>query len=171
MSWQVEFGEGTCGLRSLHVFIEHIVPSLLFKRLLSEVGQLLGIPTLAPGNEEVCQLAFDGRHLLQIVHVEGRDHILLSCPVGSGEITAEQAIFAASSNFMQAAGGAVACAAPDGRLVLQFGMPTESCQASTLLSAMERLLDEVEGWETKLSSSSARSDVMRHDMALQLHSA
>ena len=122
-----------------------------FLNLVSEVGLLLGIPALSPGNDDVCQLAFDNRHLLQIVYVRARNQILLSCPVGPSKITAEQALLAASNNFMQAAGGAVACATPDGRLVLQVGMSEKFCQASTLVSTIESLLDQVEAWEVKLT--------------------
>jgi hypothetical protein len=134
------------------------VSSSSFSNLLSEVGQLLGIPALAPSTDGICQLAFDGRHLLQIVYVGVRDQILLSCPVGPSQITAEQALLAANNNFMQAAGGAVACAAPDGRLVLQFGIVGGACQANTLLLAIESLLDQVETWEVKLSSVSTSFD-------------
>lgn len=147
------------------------MPSLSFSRLLSEVGQVLGIPALAPSNEDVCQLAFDGRHLLQIVYIGARDHILLSCPVGPSKITAEQALLAASSNFMQAAGGAVACAAPDGRLVLQAGVLSGSCQARTLLSAIEGLLEQVETWEVKLARACPPLDVSKTNMSFQLHRA
>lgn len=147
------------------------MPSLSFSRLLSEVGQLLGIPTLAPSSEGVCQLAFDNRHLLQIVYVGGRGQILLSCPIGSNNITPEQAMLVARSNFMQAAGGAVACAAPDGRLMLQFGVASDSCQASTLLSAIEVLLDEVETWEVRLSRTFPPVNPKRRDMVLHRRSA
>lgn len=146
------------------------MPSLSFSRLLSELGQLLGIPTLAPSSEGLCQLAFDGRHLLQIVWVRGREHILLSCPIGSSGITAEQALLAASSNFMQAAGGAVACAAPDGRLMLQLGVSMGSCEASTLMSAIEGLLDQVESWEVKLSRAPSFLGTPSN-IALQLRTA
>ena len=153
------------------VFVEHIVPSFLFSRLLSETGQLLGMPSLAPSSEGVCQLAFDGRHLVQIVDVRARDHILLSCFIGSEKITAEQAMLVASSNFMQAAGGAVACATPDGRLMLQFGIARTACQASLLLSAIEALLNQVETWEAKLSRATMSAHNSRDFLALKLSSA
>ena len=150
------------------VFVERTVPSILFSRLLSEMGQLLGIPDLTPSSEGVCQLAFDGRHLVQIVDIGVRDHILLSCPVGPGKITAEQAFLVASSNFMQAAGGAVACVAPDGRLMLQLGISRALCQGSTLLSAIEALLNNVETWQVKLSRATLPAHDFRHTMAFTM---
>lgn len=147
------------------------MPSLSFSRLLSDIGQLLGIPSLAPSSEGVCRLAFDGRHLVDIVDVVGREHILVSCPVGPSKVTAEQAMLVASSNFMQAAGGAVACAAPDGRLMLQLGVSHALCEADTLLSAIESLLNQVETWEVNLSRVSSSRDSSRRDMAARMRSA
>lgn len=147
------------------------MPSLSFLRLLSDVGQLLGIPSLAPSSDGVCRLAFDGRHLVDIVDVAGRDHILVSCPIGPSKITAEQAMLVASSNFMQAAGGAVACAAPDGRLMLQFGVARAECEASSLLSAIEALLNQVETWEINLSRVPVSADSQRRDMGARMRSA
>lgn len=163
-------GSEVCGVNFLPVIIhpnELIVSSSSFLNLLSEVGRMLGIPALAPSNDGVCQLAFDNRHLLQIVYVRPRNQILLSCPVGPSKITAEQALLAASNNFMQAAGGAVACASPDGRLVLQLGINEGSCQANVLVSAIESLLDQVEAWEVKLTRTTftqerSRPDALRH---------
>lgn len=154
-----------------YVSFEHTVPSLSFSLLLSDVGQLLGIPSLAPSSEGVCRLAFDGRHLVDIVDVAGRDHILVSCPIGPSKLTAEQAMLVASSNFMQAAGGAVACASPDGRLTLQFGVSRAVCEANTLLSAIEALLNQVETWEINLSRAPLSGDSRRRDMVVRVRSA
>jgi len=160
----------TVSTSTITCFHEHNVSSASFSNLLSEVGQLLGIPSLVPNTDEICQLAFDGRHLLQIVYVGARDQIVLSCPVGASKITADQALLAASSNFMQAAGGAVACASPDGRLVLQFGLLGAGCQAPTLISAIESLLDQVETWEMRLvraaSSQTSRAPTASHHMLM-----
>ncbi|WP_410900901.1 CesT family type III secretion system chaperone, partial [Pseudoalteromonas sp. SIMBA_162] len=38
-----------------------------FAQVLSELGQALGIPALAPAEGGLCQLAFDGRHLVQLM--------------------------------------------------------------------------------------------------------
>lgn len=151
-------------------YVELIVPSLSFPHLLSDVGRILGIPSLAAGRDGTCQLAIDGRHLLQIVYVGRRDRVLLSCPVGPSRVTPDQALIAARSNFMQAAGGAVACVAPDGRLTLQFGVELSS-SPETVLSAIESLVNEVEKWEVALSRSPVASRPRRRDPMLHRQSA
>ncbi|MVW78564.1 Tir chaperone family protein [Bordetella sp. 02P26C-1] len=146
-------------------YVELIVPSLSFTQLLSDLGQKLGIPSLTPTVEGMCQLAIDGRHLLQIVDVSRRGLILLSCPVGPSTVTPELAVLMARSNFMQAAGGAVACTAPDGRLLLQLGV-AGSCPPETVLSAIESLIDEVEKWEVSLSRVPTAPRPRRRDALL-----
>ena len=126
------------------------------------------MPALAPGDDGVCQLVFDGRHVVTIVNFRARDHILLSCAVSSSGITAALAMLMASSNFMQAAGGTVACMAPDGRLILQLGVPQADCQAAGLLSAIECLLDQVETWESNLSRVAHNVDSAGGELVLSL---
>lgn len=147
------------------------MPSLSFSRLLSDVGQLLGIPSLAPSSEGMCQLAFDARHRVDIVNVADREHVLVSCSVGPGKLTAEQAMLVACGNFMQTAGGVVACAAPDGRLTLQFGVAHAVCQADTLLSRIEALLQQVETWEINLSRSDLENEAPPLDLTFRIRSA
>lgn len=147
------------------------MPSLSFSHLLSDVGRLLGIPSLAPSSEGMCQLAFDARHRVDIVNVTEREHVLVSCSVGPDKLTAEQAVLVACSNFTQAAGGVVACAAPDGRLTLQFGISYAVCQADTLLSAIEALLHQVETWEVNLSCSAPANDAPQPDLIVRMRSA
>lgn len=144
------------------------MPNSSFAYLLSDVGQLLGMPALAPGDDGVCQLVFDSRHVVTIVNFRARGYILLSCAVSSSGITAAQAMLMASSNFMQAAGGTVACTAPDGRLTLQLGVPQADCQATRLLSAIECLLDQVEIWESNLSRAAPNVDNAGGELALNL---
>jgi hypothetical protein len=118
--------------------------------LLSEVGRSIGIPQLAAGDDQSCQILFDGRHQVSIVHIPTRGHILLSCAVGATTLTADQALEVVRSNFMQAAGGIVACASPkDGRLLLQYGVPRNEASAATILTSIEALLQQVEAWEVK----------------------
>lgn len=130
---------------------------------------MLGIADLAPGEGDICQLAFDGRHVVQILAVASRGYVLISCQVGAAAIDSAQAMLAARSNFMQAAGGAVACAAPDGRLHLQLSIPAKECHAAILMSAIEALLNEVEAWEARLARSESSLNAP-HDPAFLLRS-
>ena len=94
-----------------------------FAVLFVDIGQILGIAGLASSQGDLYQLAFDGRHAVQIVALGGRGHNLISCQVGVAAMDPAQAMLAARSNFMQAApGGVIACAAPNGRLHLQFSI-------------------------------------------------
>ncbi|OMG76822.1 hypothetical protein BIZ92_17070 [Achromobacter xylosoxidans] len=120
-----------------------------FAQALSELGLALGIPALAPAEGGLCQLAFDGRHLVQLLAHGARGQILLSCAVGGGKMDGAQALLAAQGNFLQAGGGVVACAAPDGRMHLQLGVPREQCNAQALLAAIDALLNQVEAWEKR----------------------
>ncbi|MFY1909614.1 CesT family type III secretion system chaperone [Achromobacter xylosoxidans] len=126
-----------------------IVSDSHFAQALSELGQALGIPALAPAEGGLCQLAFDGRHLVQLLAHGARGQILLSCAVGGGKMDGAQALLAAQGNFLQAGGGVVACAAPDGRMHLQLGVPREQCNAQALLAAIDALLNQVEAWEKR----------------------
>lgn len=141
-----------------------------FATLLAEIGQTLGIAGLAPGQGDMCQLAFDGRHVVQIIAVGGRGHVLISCQVGAAVMDPAQAMLATRSNFMQAAGGAIACAAPDGRLHLQLSMPRTECRAATLVSAIEALLNQVEVWEARLARPESLASNAPLDPAFLLRS-
>ncbi|MDF3850729.1 type III secretion system chaperone [Achromobacter denitrificans] len=141
----------------------------LFVRMLSELGQMLGIPALAPSEGGLCQLAFDGRHLVQIVEHGARAQILLSCAVG-GKMDGAQALLAAQANFMQAGGGVVACAAPDGRMHLQLGVAREACRADTLMAAIDALLVQVETWEKRSARAEPDVDALRRNPAFMMQS-
>ncbi|WP_231570345.1 type III secretion system chaperone [Achromobacter sp. RTa] len=140
-----------------------------FARMLSELGQMLGIPALAPSDGGLCQLAFDGRHLVQIVEHGARGQVLLSCAVG-GRMDGAQALLAAQSNFMQAGGGIVACAAPDGRMHLQLGVARAECRADTLMAAIDALLNQVEAWEQRCARTEPDVDALRRNPAFMMQS-
>lgn len=141
-----------------------------FAQVLSELGQALGIPALAPAEGGLCQLAFDGRHLVQLMEHGARGQILLSCAVGGGRMDGAQALLAAQGNFLQAAGGVVACAAPDGRMHLQLGIAREQCGALALLAAIEALLDQVEAWEKRIARAAPQDDAPRRNPAFMMRS-
>lgn len=141
-----------------------------FARILSELGIALGIPALAPADGGQCQLAFDGRHLVQLMLHGARGQVLLSCAVAGGKMDGTQALHAAQSNFLQAGGGVVACAAPDGRLHLQLGVPREQCGAQALLAAIDALLGQVEAWEKRSARAEPDVNALRRDPAFMMRS-
>lgn len=126
-----------------------------FARLLSEFGQVLGIAGLAPSAEGLCQLVFDGRHVVQIIHMGAREQVLLSCMLGDAGVDAAQAALMAKANFLQAGRGAVVCQSPDGKPHMQTALPLPECGAAALGAALEALLDQAERWGQRLASEAA----------------
>ncbi len=141
-----------------------------FAQVLSELGQALGIPALAPADGGLCQLAFDGRHLVQLMAHGARGQILLSCAVGGGKMDGALALLAAQGNFLQAGGGVVACAAPDGRMHLQLGVAREQCGADALLAAIDALLNQVEAWERRAARAEPGADAPWRNPAFMMQS-
>ena len=137
--------------------------------MLSELGQMLGIPALAPSDGGLCQLAFDGRHLVQIVEHGARGQVLLSCAVG-GKMDGAQALLAAQSNFMQAGGGVVACAGADRRKHRPVGVARAECRADTLMAAIDALLNQVETWEQRCARTEPDADALRRNPAFMMQS-
>lgn len=118
-------------------------------RIISELGQALGIPSLA-ARDGLCELAIDNHHRLQVIVVAARRQILLSCAIGPAGLPAQQMQLMAQANFMQAGGGAVLCLAPDGRPHVQIAVPYEHAGAGNLIAAIEALLAQVDTWEERL---------------------
>lgn len=132
-----------------------------FERLLSEFGQSLGIAGLEPSAEGLCQLVFDGCHVVQIVHMGARGQVLLSCFLGDGQVDAAQAGLMARANFLQAGCGAVVCQAPDGRPCMQVALPLSGCGAASLGVALEALLEQADRWRERLAREAATSALSR----------
>ncbi|HET8597397.1 MAG TPA: type III secretion system chaperone [Castellaniella sp.] len=117
-----------------------------FARLIADLGRTLGIDALAPSQDGICQLVFDGRHVVQLVHLGARGRVLISCRLADHGIDARQADRMARANFLQAGHGAVLCAAPDGRPHMQVALELDGCTAAVLGPALESLLDQAESW-------------------------
>lgn len=129
-----------------------------FVRLISELGQSLGIGGLAPSDEGICQLVFDGRHVVQLLHVGARDQVLLSCRLADHGIEARHAERMARANFLQAGRGVVLCLAPDGRPHMQVALELAGCGAATLCAALEALVDQAERWNDGTQRRAGPSD-------------
>jgi len=117
-----------------------------FARLLADLGRSLGIDGLAPTQDGICQLVFDGRHVVQLVHLAARDRVLISCRLADHGIDGRQADRMARANFLQAGHGAVLCAAPDGLPHMQAALELDGCTAAILGPVLESLLDQAESW-------------------------
>ncbi|MBV7485222.1 type III secretion system chaperone [Bordetella sp. BOR01] len=126
-----------------------------FERILSELGQLLGISSLAPTGDGLCQLVFDGSLAVQLVDMRAHRQVLLSCALDTGPANAAHAELMAKANFMQAGCGVVACLAPDGRAHLQLSIPLTECNGQALATALETLLNQAETWQMRLRDQAA----------------
>ncbi|WP_276807892.1 type III secretion system chaperone [Castellaniella defragrans] len=117
-----------------------------YAHLIAELGLALGITGLAPSDEGICQLVFDGRLVVQVVHVGAHGLVLLSCRIADHGLDAPQAERMARANFLQAGRGPVLCAAPDGRPHMQVALELSGCTAGALCPVLESLLDQAESW-------------------------
>lgn len=132
-----------------------------FARLISDLGQILGIAGLAPSDEGICQMVFDGRHVVQAMHLPGNGLVLLSCRLSDHGVDAAQAERMARANFLQAGRGVVLCIGPDGRPCMQVAVDLSGCTADTLSRLLESLLDQAENWSwdaAPAKSSGGRPD-------------
>ncbi|MGB7483461.1 type III secretion system chaperone [Castellaniella ginsengisoli] len=127
-----------------------------YARVISDLGRALGMTGLAPSDEGICQLVFDGRQVVQIMPVGARGLVLLSCRLADHGIDARQADRMARANFMQAGHGVVLCVAPDGRPHMQVALKLAECTAETLCPALESLLDQAESWNRAQAQSSGQ---------------
>lgn len=126
-----------------------------FERIVSEFGQSLGIAGLAPTAAGICQLVFDGRHVVQLVFMGARGQVLLSCALPEARNAAACAEIMAKANFMQAGRGAVACLGPDGKAHMQAALPLSECGAVNLMGAVEALLNQADAWTDRLAREGA----------------
>jgi hypothetical protein len=124
-------------------------------RIIADLGQALGMPGLA-AHDNVCELAIDGRHRVQLIIIGSRRQILMSCAVGPVALEPRHAVLMGQANFMQAGGGVVLCTAPDGRAHVQLAVPFEHAGASGLIAALEALLTQVDVWDERLNRADTR---------------
>lgn len=141
-----------------------------FAQLLSELGQILGIAALTP-SQGVCQLVFDGRYVVQLLHAGPRDQILLSCSLPDGGADAVHAQRMARANFLQAGdGGVVLCVTPGGQPCMQLALALRGCRGTALESALESLLNQAERWAQGAQTGTATARRRGDDPALFLQS-
>ncbi|MHA3904765.1 CesT family type III secretion system chaperone [Castellaniella sp. WN] len=138
-----------------------------FIRLIAELGHDLGIAGLAPSDEGICQLVFDGRHVVQMMHLQARDLVLVSCRLADHGIDAGQAERMARANFMQAGHGVVLCVDPEGRPCMQAALGPAGCTAAALCALLESLLDQAEAWPGAQDRATGASGVRDPSVFLQ----
>lgn len=125
--------------------------------LLSDLGRRMGLPALCLNASGVCQLLFDQRWLVTLVHAPQAACLGLQCPVTApGSPLGEGGLLAMlQASFLGAgAGGATLCVGPDQRGYLQRFLPLPA-SPEELEQALEQLLNQAEAWSERLSRPTA----------------
>ena len=122
------------------------------RKLIADLGSLIGIPSLASAADGSCQLMFDGRHVVTLVFVPALHKFVISCPCeGDPTSDARVALLALEANFMGcASGGGCLSVGPDKRLHLQFHLGLAHLEAGDIMASIENLLNRVEAWSRRL---------------------
>ncbi|WP_167784697.1 type III secretion system chaperone [Ramlibacter rhizophilus] len=129
-------------------------------RLLSDLGQLIGLPQLKADEEGLCQLLFGRAWLVTLVAHEPAGRIFLHCPFGTPD-TAEQVDATALRMLLQAsflghgAGGGTLALGPDGRLCLQRELLMVRLDGRQVLEEIERLVAAAQAWALRLAEAPA----------------
>lgn len=121
------------------------------------LGQQMGLPTLTLDAQGSCQLVFDQRWVVTLLHDGAADALGLHCPLGepgqAPRLPSRVLCQLLSANFMgQCTGGMHITLAPDQRLYLHASWPLT--QAHTALhQRLELVLNEAERWAGVLTQS------------------
>src|SRR5690606_41350395 len=98
-----------------------------YASLIAELGRTLGIAGLAPSADGICQLVFDGRQVVQVIHVGAHGLVLISCRSADHGIDARQADRLERANVMPACRGMVRSAASCGMTAQLLGIWPTAC--------------------------------------------
>ncbi|MDQ8030957.1 Tir chaperone family protein [Bordetella genomosp. 1] len=143
------------------------MPDPTLARIVSEFGASLGMDGLQPSSEGVCQLVFDGRHVLRLIGMGARGQLLLSCLLAGERAETVQAELMAKANFMQAGRGVVFSVGPDGRAHAQLALPYIECTPALVLQSVEALLDQADRWNERVAREAVPAPRMPAPMFFQ----
>lgn len=121
---------------------------------LAELGRQIGIPDLCLDNTGCCQLNFDSRWLVTLLHTTVTRFWTVSCflAVSGTAISADAQHAMLRANFMGGAGcaGGSLSISPDGRPCLQYRLAGDETSGRVLLATIENLLDQAEVWSERV---------------------
>ncbi|HSV46276.1 MAG TPA: type III secretion system chaperone [Ramlibacter sp.] len=127
--------------------------------LLSDLGQRLGMAGLCLDDAGCCQLLFDQRWLVTLLHLPAPGWLGLHCPVsaaGATDTLPRGTLLAMlQGSFVgRGAGGAGAtlCVSPDQRAWLQQVVGIEGSSGERLEQAIEQLLVHAQAWSQRIES-------------------
>ena len=121
------------------------------KELLTSLGQHLGVGSLQLDEASCCQLLFDQRWVVTLIHQGALGRIALNCPLGSAQ--SAQALGAGAlramlqANFMGRGTGRFQLSiCPEGRIFLTLELALTEADSGVLVHALEQLLNQAETW-------------------------
>lgn len=123
---------------------------------LALLGERLGLKGLRLDDSGACQLMFEQRWLVTLVHDAALRRIVLHCPLCTAPQAATLSLATLrallQANFMgQGCGGGQLALAPDGQIGLQSAVALSDADEA-LAPALETLLDQAERWSPRLQA-------------------
>ena len=137
--------------------------------VLADLGERIGIAGLRLDAAGACQLVFDQRWLVTLLHVPQQAGVALNCPVtaaGHAEQLGAKALRAMlRAGFHGAGSGTTLAIGPDDRAYLQRLLPVTGRRGDALHQALEQLLDLAETWAERLGRAESDPSPPRGDSA------
>ncbi len=122
--------------------------------LIAALGEAIGIPALRPDAQGCCRLLFDGDRAVEIRCASAQGRWLLSCALrGQRADAAAQQLLMQANHMGAGFGGGWAGTDAQGLAVLHLPLPMAEASASSLLQAIELLLNHAERWERRLQDA------------------
>jgi hypothetical protein len=125
-------------------------------QLAAALGAKLGIDELCFSATDSCQLVFDQRWVVTLIHESSRQRITLNCPIGAtghcDHLSRGALLTMLKANFMeQGCPGASLSVGQDRRAYIQTVVSTPEALDNALHTGLEMLLNQAEHWETFLT--------------------
>ena len=125
-------------------------------QLAAALGAKLGINELCFSATDSCQLVFDQRWVVTLIHESNRQRITINCPIGVAghcdQLSRAALLAMLKANFMeQGCPGASLSVGQDRRAYLQTAVSMQEAADNALHSGLEMLLNQAEHWETLLA--------------------
>lgn len=125
-------------------------------QLAAALGAKLGINELCFSATDSCQLVFDQRWVVTLLHESHRQRITINCPIGAtghcDQLSRPTLLAMLKANFMeQGCPGASLSIGQDRRAYLQTVVSMQETDDNALHNGLETLLNQAEHWETLLA--------------------
>lgn len=140
--------------------------------LIGALGTVMAMPGLRLSAAGTCQLLFDQRWLVTLVHDAATGMLWFHCPVGPAapadtRLSASTLSDMLRGNFMgQGCGGGALSIGPDGRPYLHLHIPLADAKVQDLHEGLEALLDHCEVWARRIQDTESADVAARGQESL-----